>query len=141
MNYFNFLNLMALLVFILVSPINFVEADSKVESNKEMKKMTSGEHDHKGHGHKDHDHGEQKASLQKQGKEKLLIKVKGMVCSFCAQGIKKNFNAREEVAETEVNLDKMEVLIKLKKGKSLSEKVIKGLVTDAGFKYEGMTDE
>ena len=97
-------------------------------------------HDHK-HEHKagkKHHHKDTQASAKKIGKDKVLIKVKGMVCAFCAQGIKKNFNAREEVKETKVDLDKMEVHIELKKNKTISEEVIKELVTSAGFSYEGM---
>ena len=45
-----------------------------------------------------------------------------MVCAFCAQGIKKNFNGRNEVKETKVDLDKMEVEVIFKKGKSLTQK-------------------
>ena len=61
-----------------------------------------------------------------------------MLCAFCAQGIKKNFNKKSEVESTKVDLDKMEVEIKLKEGKSLSEDAIKEVVTSAGFSFEGV---
>lgn len=85
--------------------------------------------------HEGHDH---EASIARNHKGEILIKVKGMVCAFCAQGIKKNFGKRDEVKATKVDLDKMEVKVSLKKGKSLSEKVIKSLVTDAGFSFDGV---
>lgn len=98
-------------------------------------------HNHNGHeSHKDHDHSDTKAQLQKVGKDKLVIKVKGMVCAFCAQGITKNFNKQEQVKDTKVDLDKMEVTIQLKPGKALPEKVIKDIVTDAGFSYVGLKE-
>ena len=88
--------------------------------------------------HEGHDHKGQQATSMKIGEGKILIKVKGMVCAFCAQGIEKNFNKREEVKSTKVDLDKMEVLIELKNGKTLSEDTIKKIVTDAGFSYAGI---
>ncbi|MFK8139340.1 MAG: heavy-metal-associated domain-containing protein [Bdellovibrionales bacterium] len=83
---------------------------------------------------KDHTH---KASIKKNEEDKITIKVKGMVCAFCAQGIEKNFNKRAEVKNTKVNLDKMEVYIELNKGKSLSESILEEIVTSAGFSFEG----
>lgn len=70
----------------------------------------------------------------------MVIKVKGMVCAFCAQGVEKNFNKLDVVKSTKVDLDKMEVTLNLKdKGKGkLSEKKIKEVVTDAGFSYVGV---
>jgi len=100
--------------------------------------------DHSGHhggdhaSHKDHDHSDQKATLKKVGQEKLVVKVKGMVCAFCAQGIETNFNKQKEVKETKVDLDKMQVIVKLKSGKTIPEKTVKKIVTDAGFAYDGI---
>ena len=99
---------------------------------------SEGGHDHGHDGHKDHDHSAQKATLKKVGSDKLVIKVKGMVCAFCAQGIEKNFNKQKQVKTTKVNLETMEVTINLKKGASLPEPTIKKLVIDAGFAYAGL---
>tara|TARA_B100001248_G_scaffold261746_1_gene253995 strand:+ start:4877 stop:5245 length:369 start_codon:yes stop_codon:yes gene_type:complete len=90
--------------------------------------------------HKKHEHKDSQASAKKVAKDKLLIKVKGMVCAFCAQGIEKNFNAREEVKNTEVDLDKMQVLVTFVKGKSLAEDVVKEIVTGAGFQFAGVVE-
>ena len=68
----------------------------------------------------------------------MVIKVKGMVCAFCAQGIKKNFNKKKEIKSTDVDLDKMQVTVHFEKGQTLSEKDIEKLVTDAGYKYKGI---
>lgn len=70
-----------------------------------------------------------------------LIKVQGMVCAFCAQGVEKNFNKQDEVKETKVDLDKMEVFIRFEKGKQLNEKEIEKIVTGAGYKYKGLKYE
>jgi mercuric ion binding protein len=96
------------------------------------------QHEHSTHSQKDHNHLKQKLTLEKVDSDKLLIKVQGMVCAFCAQGIKKKFNARDEVKKTEVDLDTMEVEVTIKKGKVLSEMVIKEIITNAGFKFVGL---
>src|SRR5690606_17518109 len=78
----------------------------------------------KTHEHKEkHAHKNDKATAEFIDAENLIVKVKGMVCAFCAQGVEKQFNSREEVETTKVNLDTMEVHVKLKKGKTLSEDI------------------
>lgn len=85
-----------------------------------------------------HDHSSQDATLKRLGDQKVIIKVKGMVCAFCAQGIEKNFNKLAEVKSTKVDLDTMEVTVSLKKNKKMTEKKIKDVVTSAGFNYVGL---
>lgn len=65
--------------------------------------------------------------------DEMHVTVKGMVCSFCAQGIKKNFGKHPEVSEVEPDLDKNLVVIKTKEGQSLSDEVIKEVINDAGY--------
>lgn len=60
-------------------------------------------------------------------------KVKGMVCSFCAQGVEKAFRKRPEVESVRVDLDKKTVYLKFKEGKTLSDEEIKKLIGDAGY--------
>ena len=94
-------------------------------------------HNHK-MDHQNHNHKDGKAEAKKVSPEKIIIKVKGMVCAFCAQGIQKNFSKRKEVKDVKVDLDTMEVTILLVKGQILPEKVIESVVTGAGFKYMGL---
>ncbi len=89
----------------------------------------------KGEKHDGHEH---VAGMMRTKDGKVIVKVKGMVCAFCAQGIEKNFKGREEVKATKVDLDKMQVAITLKKGKNLKEEIIEKLITDAGFNYVGV---
>lgn len=100
---------------------------------KEKAKKYTKQHTHKKD--KKHDHSDQTATVKRIGKKKLTVKVNGMVCAFCAQGIEKNFNQQEEVQSTKVDLDTMEVTIHLKAGKNLAEEKIKEIVTSAGFSY------
>lgn len=65
----------------------------------------------------------------------FIVIVSGMVCSFCAQGITRIFNKEPSVKSTKVDLDKMEVRIKLKKDKNISVKRIKKIIKDSGFSF------
>ena len=95
---------------------------------------TAHKHDHS---HKDHKKAHT-VSAKKVAKDQILVKVSGMVCSFCAQGIEKNFKKKAEVKETKVDLDKMEVRIFFNPGKTLSTKDIEKVITGAGFKFIGV---
>ena len=103
----------------------------------ETAKPKNGDHEHK-MDHKGHDHKDSQAEVKRVSPEKIIVKVKGMVCAFCAQGIQKNFSKRQEVKDVSVDLDSMEVTIQLVKGKVLPEKVIESIVSGAGFKYMGL---
>lgn len=65
--------------------------------------------------------------------ELVTVSVKGMVCSFCAQGIKKTFLQKEGVENVEVDLDRKIVTITTNKGTSLKDQEIKDSIVDAGF--------
>ena len=65
--------------------------------------------------------------------EKIEVKVKGMVCSFCAQGIKKKFASNDAVSKVEVNLDDKWVKLELAENKTLSDNQIKAAIKDAGY--------
>jgi periplasmic mercuric ion binding protein len=65
--------------------------------------------------------------------EKVEVKVKGMVCSFCATGIKKKFNGNDAVSKIEVNLDDKWVKLELADNKTLSDEKIKSLIEAAGY--------
>lgn len=61
------------------------------------------------------------------------VKVKGMVCSFCVQGIEKKFKGETSVDNVKVNLDESLVSIWLKENQSLNDERIESLVKDAGY--------
>ena len=63
----------------------------------------------------------------------INIKVKGMVCSFCVQGIEKKFKGEAAVDTVKVNLDDSLVSVWLKKNQLLSDERITVLVKDAGY--------
>lgn len=92
--------------------------------------------DHKAHKHKQGHNME--AGLKALKPTMAIIKVQGMVCAFCAQGIEKNFNKRKEVKKTDVDLDKMEVTVHFNKGMSLDKKNMEEIVKGAGFAFKGL---
>ena len=125
---------------------NFATAQTgeKVKNQKDhpkKEKTQKMDHDHHSKDHKPHKEKTTFENVKKLPSGKLLVKVKGMVCSFCAQGIEKNFMKRSEVKAVEVNLDNMEVTLQLKKGKTLSENTIREVVEGAGFNMLDMKHE
>ena len=65
--------------------------------------------------------------------ESVEVTVKGMVCSFCAQGIKKTFGKSGPVEEVKVDLDQKLVTLKIREGQALTDEQIKTLLNDAGY--------
>lgn len=65
--------------------------------------------------------------------EKITVSVKGMVCSFCAQGIKKTFMRKEGVESVDVDLDKKLVTITTKTGADLSDAAVTESIVDSGY--------
>jgi len=65
--------------------------------------------------------------------ETITVSVKGMVCSFCAQGIKKTFSRKEGVESVDVDLDKKLVMITTKAGATLSDVAVTESIVDSGY--------
>jgi copper chaperone CopZ len=63
----------------------------------------------------------------------INVKVNGMVCSMCAQGIKKKFSQLKEVKEINVNLDNKLVSIVTNEHQEVSNEKIKDIITEAGY--------
>ena len=63
----------------------------------------------------------------------ISVKVSGMVCSMCAQGIQKKFSKLEEVKEIKVDLDTKVVSIKTKDNHDVQDEKIKELIQEAGY--------
>jgi mercuric ion binding protein len=63
----------------------------------------------------------------------ISVKVSGMVCSMCAQGIQKKFSKLQEVKEIKVDLDTKVVSIKTKDDLDVQDEKIKELIKEAGY--------
>ena len=63
----------------------------------------------------------------------ISVKVSGMVCSMCAQGIQKKFSKLPEVKEIKVDLDLKVVSIITKDDLDIQDAKINELITEAGY--------
>lgn len=68
--------------------------------------------------------------------EEVSVKVNGMVCSMCAQGIQKKFKNHPEVENIQVSLDTKIVQLKIAEGKNLSDELITKAIKEAGYNVE-----
>ncbi|MBS3896937.1 hypothetical protein [Silanimonas sp.] len=63
----------------------------------------------------------------------LRVEVNGLVCAFCAHGIRAAFARQPAVAEVFVSLEDRLVAIALKPDQDISDAITKELLTDAGY--------
>lgn len=61
------------------------------------------------------------------------VGVNGMVCDFCAQGIKKQFKKEKSVSKVDVDLDNKKVTIHFHHDADLADEEIKTKLKDAGY--------
>ncbi len=64
--------------------------------------------------------------------ETVQVNVSGMVCSMCAQGIKKKFT-KLGVKKIDVNLDTKVVTIETEKAGELTDKLVKETIEESGY--------
>lgn len=63
----------------------------------------------------------------------IRVKVDGMVCSFCAQGINKKFKAEPRLEMVKVDLDAKSIELVTKNDKTLTDQEITKVIEDSGF--------
>jgi copper chaperone CopZ len=68
----------------------------------------------------------------------VQVKVKGMVCAFCAQGLDKKFRAQPAVEDVKVSLGDKLIKLTLKEGQTLDDAAIRKIVQDAGYNIESI---
>ena len=72
-------------------------------------------------------------SLANEEPRTIEMKVDGLVCAFCAQGISKKFRKMEATDDVFVSLENGLVAVALKPGKDLSDQDLRATLTDAGY--------
>lgn len=72
------------------------------------------------------------------GLHEIQIHVKGMVCGFCAQGLKKKFSSNEAVETLSISLEKRLVRLFVKDQPAITDEDIRRTVEKAGFKVESI---
>ena len=69
-----------------------------------------------------------------------VVKVHGMVCAFCSNSLEKKFKKKKAVKKIDVDLESKIINIKFKKGKYISDKKLKEMITSSGFKVVSIED-
>tara|TARA_S200000501_G_C20333946_1_gene530188 strand:+ start:104 stop:550 length:447 start_codon:yes stop_codon:yes gene_type:complete len=69
----------------------------------------------------------------------ITVKIKGIVCAFCAQGITKTFNTHKSVKKADINLETGTIRIHLKKDRSLFDHEIQQIIEDAGYEADDIS--
>ncbi len=77
--------------------------------------------------------GEQKPDSTLLKGPKILAKVDGLTCPFCAYGLEKKLKKLSGVKAIEIRVDKGEAMLTLEKGAVLAKKDIRRAIQDAGF--------
>ncbi len=70
--------------------------------------------------------------------KEIKMKVNGMTCDFCAQGIEKKFKKEAGVTGVKVDLGSKIVVVSLKEGSDISDDRLKTLITDSGYELAGI---
>ena len=66
------------------------------------------------------------------------VTMKGMVCSFCAQGIEKKMKALSETKDVYVDMKNRLVVVEVKEGLTLSQDVINKIIKDVGYEVKSI---
>lgn len=65
--------------------------------------------------------------------ETIEMKVNGLVCAFCAQGIEKTFRKNPIVTDVVVSLEDRLVAVEVAQGKDIPDQELKNALTDSGY--------
>lgn len=69
----------------------------------------------------------------------IEMKVYGLVCAFCAQGIEKTLRRNPATADVIVNLENKLVAIGTKEGQDIPDVELRKALTDAGYDVKAIT--
>ena len=71
--------------------------------------------------------------------ETIEMKVYGMVCGFCAQGIEASLRKNPATVDVVVSLEKKLVVVKTKDGADIADPDLKKAIADAGYDMKSVT--
>jgi len=66
-------------------------------------------------------------------KQKIVVRVNGISCAFCAYGLEKKLSELEGVEKVEINLKNGTAVLTVKEDKTITDETIKKTVKDSGF--------
>lgn len=65
--------------------------------------------------------------------ETIEMKVNGLVCAFCAQGIEKTFRKNPAVTDVVVSLEDRLVAVEVAPGADIPDQALRDALTDSGY--------
>ena len=65
--------------------------------------------------------------------ETIEMKVFGMVCGFCAQGIEASLRKNPATVDVVVSLERQLVVVETRPGVDITDKALKSAITSAGY--------
>lgn len=68
----------------------------------------------------------------------IEMRVNGLVCAFCAQGIEKKLRKLPATADVVVSLEQRLVAVALKDGQDIPDSDLRKALTDAGYTVTGI---
>ena len=71
--------------------------------------------------------------------ETIEMKVNGLVCAFCAQGIEKSFRKNPVVTDVVVSLEDRLVAVEVTPGKDIPDQELRNALTDSGYDVKTIT--
>jgi len=69
----------------------------------------------------------------------IEMKVFGMVCGFCAQGIEKSLRSHAATADVVVNLENKLVVVRTHEGQDIPDGELRKLITSAGYDLKAIS--
>lgn len=69
----------------------------------------------------------------------IELKVYGLVCGFCAQGIEKTLRKNPATADVVVSLEHKLVAVATREGQDIPDAVLTQALTDSGYDVKGIT--
>ena len=69
----------------------------------------------------------------------IEMKVFGMVCGFCAQGIESNLRKNPAITDVQVSLEKQLVVVKTREGQDVADAALHKAIEDAGYDLKAVT--
>jgi copper chaperone CopZ len=65
--------------------------------------------------------------------ETIEMKVNGLVCGFCAQGIEKTLRKNPATADVVVSLEQRLVAVETREGQDIPDEALRKALTDSGY--------
>ena len=69
----------------------------------------------------------------------IEMKVFGMVCGYCAQGIEKSLRSNAATADVVVNLENKLVVVRTHEGQEIEDGELRKLITRAGYDLKSIS--